>query len=93
MSVTTGPIVRFEELQPGDRLRVTQRIKVGLKIWSTTFLGSVERIERRRTGLHVKRNYDDKVYADVILMKRDVGQGVEGQTTVVLDEFTQLERA
>jgi ribosomal protein L19 len=89
---TATALVRFEDLHPGDRLRVTQRVKVGFKVWSTEFTGTVKKIERRRTGLHVQRNFDDKVYADVILMARDVGQGVEGETTIVLDEFTRLEK-
>lgn len=89
---TATTLARFEDIRPGDRLRITQRVKVGLKIWSTEFVGTVKNTERRRTGLHVQRNFDDKVYADVILLARDVGQGVEGETTVVLDEFTRLEK-
>jgi hypothetical protein len=89
---TATTVARFEDIRPGDRLRITQRVKVGLKIWSTEFEGTVKNTERRRTGLHVQRNFDDKVYADVILLARDVGQGVEGETTVVLDEFTRLEK-
>lgn len=89
---TATTLARFEDLHPGDRLRVTQRVKVGFKIWSTEFTGTVKKIERRRSGLHVQRNFDDKVYADVILMARDVGEGAEGETTVVMDEFTRLEK-
>jgi hypothetical protein len=84
-------LIPFESLKAGDRVKITQRVKVGLKIWSTTVTGTVERTERRREGLAVKRNFDDKAFADLILLKKD-GPVVE-ETTVTLDEFTHIERA
>lgn len=84
-------LIPFEELKPGDHVKVTQRVKVGLKIWTTTVSGRVERIERRREGLIVKRNFDDKAYSDLILLKKDGAAGDE--TTVTMDEWTQIERA
>ncbi len=44
---------------------------------------------RRRQGLHYRRNRDDKVFADMIVLKRDDGE----LTTVTMDEFTELKRA
>jgi hypothetical protein len=61
-------------------------VKVGLKVWSTTTTGTVERIERRRHGLHYKRNADDKVFSDLIVLKLDDGS----LTTITVDEFTDL---
>jgi hypothetical protein len=86
----TATLVPFEQLKPGDRILVTQRVKVGLKIWTTKVAGTVERIERRREGLHVKRNFDDKAFADLIVLRKDGPAGDE--TTVALDEYTQIER-
>ena len=85
----TPTLIPFEQLQPGDRVKVTQRVKVGMKAWSTTVTGTVERTERRRNGLHVKRSPDDKAYCDLILLRKDGGD----ETTVALDEFTHVERA
>ena len=87
----TVTLIPFETLRPGDHIKITQRIKVGLKIWTTSVTGSVERIERRREGLAVKRNFDDKAFADLIVLKKDGTVGEE--TTVALDEYTQIERA
>jgi hypothetical protein len=84
-------LIPFEALKAGDRVKITQRVKVGLKIWSTSVTGTVERTERRREGLAVKRNFDDKAFADLILLRKD-GPAAE-QTTVTLDEFTHIERA
>ena len=40
--------------------------------------------ERRRHGLHFRRNLDDKVFSDMIVLKRDDGE----LTTVTMDEYT-----
>ena len=88
--MTTNTLIPFESLKPGDHVKITQRIKVGLTIWTTTVTGTVERTERRREGLGVKRNFDDKQFADVILLKKD--GPVAEETTVAMDEYTQVER-
>ncbi len=79
----------FEELQPGDRIEVVHEVKVGSsKTWMTETVGTVDHTERRRQGLHYRRNPDDKVFADMIVLTRDDGE----LTTVTMDEFTQLRR-
>ena len=88
---TTQSQLRFEELKADDHIKVTRRMKVGLKIWYTTMTGKVVRIDRRRNGLHVDRNVDDKAFQDIILMLKD-GTPIE-ETTISMDEFTVLERA
>ncbi len=78
----------FTELKPGDRIEATHEVIVGEKRWRTKTIGTVERCERRRHGLHFRRQLDDKVYSDVIVLKRDTGE----LTTVTMDEFTVLRR-
>jgi ribosomal protein L19 len=79
----------FVELRPGDRVEVTHEVKVGSsKTRSTVTTGTVVNTERRRQGLHHRRNVDDKVFADMIVLKRDDGE----QTTVTMDEFTAIRR-
>lgn len=85
-----GTSVAFEDLHPGDHIRITQRIKVGMKLWTNQVAGRVERTERRRCGLHVRRNRDDFAFQDVILLQKD-GSAAE-ETTVAMDEFTLVER-
>src|SRR5262249_49486427 len=89
--MAASTLVPFEALKPGDRVAITQRIKVGLKIWTTKVTGTVERTERRREGLNVKRSFDDKAWADLIVLKKEGAVGEE--TTVTLDEWTHVERA
>jgi hypothetical protein len=79
----------FYALLPGDRVEVVHEVKVGSsKTWTTKTVGTVVNTERRRQGLHFRRNPDDKVFADSIVLKRDDGE----LTTVTMDEFTELAR-
>jgi hypothetical protein len=84
--VTSRPAVN--QLKPGDRIEIDHEIKVGLKRWRAVTAGTVLRIERRRHGLHFKRNPDDKVYSDLIILQLADGS----LSTVTIDEFTQLKR-
>jgi hypothetical protein len=77
----------FTRLKPGDRVEIVHLVKVGSsKTWKTTTVGTVVNTERRRQGLHFRRNLDDKVFADTIVLKRDDGE----LTSVTMDEFTEL---
>ena len=73
-----------DQLTPGDRVEVAHTVTVGPKKWTTRIVGKVVRTERRRHGLHFRRNFDDKVLSDVILLELPDGE----LTTVTLDEFT-----
>jgi hypothetical protein len=79
----------FTELKAGDRVEVEHEVKIGSsKTWRTTTTGTVVGTERRRHGLHFRRNRDDKVFSDIILLDRGDGE----LTTVTMDEFTILRR-
>ena len=78
----------FEQLQPGDLVELKHEVKVGFRSWSCTTRGSVVRCERRRHSLHFRRNFDDKVFSDSIVLRRDDGE----LTTVTLDEFSELRK-
>ena len=78
----------FDSLQPGDNIEMVHEVKVGFKNWLTTTRGTVVSKERRRHSLHFRRSYDDKVYSDVIVLKRPDGE----LTTVTLDEFSNLKK-
>ncbi|HTQ39532.1 MAG TPA: hypothetical protein VMJ32_10915 [Pirellulales bacterium] len=78
----------FAQLQPSDRVEATHEVKVGLQRWTAKTVGTVVRCERRQHGLHFCRHSDDKVYSDVIILKRDDGE----LTTITMDEYTVLRR-
>jgi hypothetical protein len=79
----------FEQLRPGDRVEVIHDVKVGSSAaWKTKTTGTVVNTERRRQGLHYRRAQDDKVFADMIVLRRPDGE----ETTITMDEFTELKR-
>lgn len=78
----------FAALVPGDRVEVIHEVKVGFRKWNSTTVGSVVRTDRRRHALHFKRNTDDKVYSDILVLQRDDGE----LTTITLDEFSELKK-
>jgi len=79
----------YKQLQPGDRVEVVHGVTVGSSgAWKTTTTGRVLRRERRRHGLHFRRNPDDKVYSDVLILAREDGE----LTTITMDEFTRLRK-
>ena len=78
----------FESLQPGDRVEVLHEVKVGFSTWQSVTTGTVLKKQRRRHSLHFNRNYDDKVYSDILVLRRDDGE----LTTITLDEFSELRK-
>ncbi len=78
----------LSRLQPGDLIELTHEIKVGFRSWETVTKGKVVRAERRRHGLHYRRNHDDKVFSDILVLERTDGE----LTTVTLDEFSVLRK-
>ncbi len=78
----------FHSLEPGDRVELEHEVKVGFRTWNTVTSGTVVGIDRQRRSLHFDRNFDDKVFSDTILLKRDDGE----LTTVTLDEFSTLKK-
>ncbi len=76
----------FTELKPGDNIELRHEVKVGLKRWMSQISGTVVKTERRRHGLHFRRNPDDKVFSDLIVLRRESGE----LTTITIDEFSDL---
>jgi hypothetical protein len=76
----------YQALRPGDFVELEHEVKVGFRTWKTTTLGKVVKTDRRRHGLHHRRNRDDKAFSDILVLQREDGE----LTTVTLDEFTQL---
>lgn len=78
----------FATLEAGDRVEVAHEVKVGFRFWTSRTTGTVVAKDRLRHSLHFRRNFDDKVYSDVLVIRRDDGE----LTTVTLDEFSELRK-
>jgi len=81
-------LATFDQLQPGDRVELEHEVKVGFRQWTTRTIGTVVSKDRRRHSLHFQRNFDDKVFSDILVLRRESGE----LTTVTLDEFSVLRK-
>ena len=74
-------------LQPGQRLRITQRVKVGLKVWTTTVTGVFRHVSSLVTGLATQRVTADEIIVPTVHFTKDNGE----LTSITLDENSKVE--
>lgn len=77
----------WQSLRPGQQIRVTQKVRVGLRTWDTTASGIVREVWAQDMGIHTERAPDDLVWVRAILFQKPDGE----LTTVTLDENTHIE--
>jgi len=75
-------------LQPGDRIRVTQRVRVGKRLWSTTVEGHFRELCYLETGITTDRVREDDIVVPVVRFVKDNGE----LSSISLDENTRVER-
>jgi len=78
----------LQSLRAGDRVELVHEVKVGFRSWISKTVGTVVETKRVRHGLHHDRNFDDKIFSYVIVLRRDDGE----LTSVTLDEFSELSK-
>jgi hypothetical protein len=76
----------LQGLRPGQRIRVTQTVRVGRQVWTTTTTGVFRDVNYLATGLSTHRTLDDIVVATVHFTK-DNGE----LSSIVLDENSKVE--
>lgn len=74
-------------LQAGQRLRITQRVKVGSKIWTTTVTGVFRHLSSLVTGLATHRVAADDIIVPTVHFTKDNGE----LTSIALDEHSKVE--
>lgn len=85
----TQLLAQLDELKIGDRVEVEHLVTVGHKNWTANTCGKVIRIDRTRHGLHFRRNPDDKVFSDAVLLELPDGE----LTSLTIDEYTTIRQA
>lgn len=78
----------LRQLQPGDRIRITQPIRVGKRRWRATAEGVFRELSYLETGITTERVRDDDIVVPVVRFVKDNGE----LSSVALEENTQLER-
>lgn len=75
------------DLKPGQRIQVTQTVRVGRRSWPASVLGTVREVKVLVTGLSTDRAPDDVVTIPTIHFVKDNGE----LTSITVDEHTQVE--
>ena len=76
-----------EQLQPGQKIRITHLIRVGSKTWPATIEGVFRHVDSLATGLATQRDPRDDIIVPVVHFTKDN----EEMSSVALDEHTKIE--
>jgi hypothetical protein len=77
----------YENLRPGQRVKITQRVRVGLRSWPATVTGTVREVQLLITGLATERAADDLVAVPTVHFVKDNGE----LSSITVDENTRIE--
>jgi hypothetical protein len=77
----------LRSLKPGQRIRITQTIRVGFKQWTTTVTGTFRALHYLATGLATDRVPQDDIVVVTVHFIKDNGE----LSSVTLDEQSKVE--
>jgi hypothetical protein len=76
-------------LRPGQRIRITQTVRVGSKEWTTIVTGTFRCVNYLETGLSTHRIKADDIVVVAVHFTKDNGE----LSCVTLDEHSRVETA
>jgi hypothetical protein len=85
--VSPALISIIERLQPGQRIRIIQRVRVGLRIWETVVQGTYRGVNYLATGLSTDRIPQDDIIVPTVHFTKENGE----LSSVTLDEHSRIE--
>jgi hypothetical protein len=74
-------------LHPGQKIKVTQTVRVGHKQWTTTVTGTFRAVNYLSTGLATERDPDDAIVVVTVHFTKDNGE----LTCIAIDENSKVE--
>jgi hypothetical protein len=77
----------LQGLKPGQRIRVTQQVRVGMKVWTTTVVGTFRHVDSLATGLATERVPEDDIVVPIVHFTKDNQE----LSTIAVDENTRIE--
>jgi len=80
-------LATIEKLKPGDKIRITQTVRVGSRSWPATILGAFRHVDSLATGIATDRVAEDDIIVPLIHFTKDNKE----MSSVALDENTTLE--
>jgi hypothetical protein len=77
------------ELAPGDRIRITQTVRVGARTWPAVTGGVFRKVDYLATGLSTDRVPEDDIVVPQVHFTKDNGE----LSSITIDKHTKVERA
>jgi len=78
----------LDKLQPGNKLRITQLLRVGSQTWPAVVTGTFRHYDSLATGLATQRLPEDDIIIPLLHFTKDPHGEL---SSVTLDEHTKLE--
>lgn len=75
-------------LNPGDRVRITQTVRVGARVWPVPAVGTFRGLQYLATGITTDRVAEDDIVVPMLHFTKDNGE----LSSVSLDENTTVEK-
>lgn len=78
----------LRSLNPGDKIKITQTVRVGAKKWTTEATGEFRGLAYLATGVTTERVKEDDLVVPVVRFTKTNGE----LTSISIDENTKIER-
>jgi hypothetical protein len=77
----------IEKLKPGDKIRITQTVRVGFRSWLATVTGTFRHVDSLATGIATDRVPEDDIIVPILHFTKDNKE----MSSIALDEQTNVE--
>jgi hypothetical protein len=77
----------LQKLRPGQRIQITQTVRVGYDEWTTTTIGTFREVNYLVTGLATDRVPQDDIVVVAVHFTKENGE----MSSVTLDEKSKIE--
>lgn len=81
-------ITAIQSLKPGDKLRITQTVRVGSRTWPAVVAGVFRGVNYLATGITTDRVPEDDIIVPTLHFTKENGE----LASICLDEHTKVER-
>jgi hypothetical protein len=77
----------LDRLSPGQRVRITQTVRVGMKSWPAVVTGTFRHVDSLATGLATQRDPVDDIVVPIVHFTKESGE----LSSIAVDENTVVE--
>lgn len=77
----------LDQLKPGQKIKITHLIRVGMKSWPATIVGTFRHVDSLATGIATDRVPADDIIVPIVHFTKDNQE----MSSVAMDEHTKIE--